>query len=325
MVFSTDWFKQHQKGLLFLCNNPVLKYWFRWVLRIDLSPKIKIYRLEPNCFTWQTGNENEFTTDFRTHNKYAKRLYHAFKPFWYCLHFWDWLTFETPQLSFGFDTLTVYPDADPETNSCDGYAQYSKANQTWATCHDTAGTGINDILANATTPMIQSGSTTGRFNAIRRSFFFFYTAALTSNATISAAVLSIYGYDKYDPASWAPSFNIYDTTSTSTTGLASADYLTAGTTAYSTAITYANWSTTGYNDYTLNATGLAAISKTGLSRFCHRESTYDVANSAPTWSSNKSCYTAVYLADRTATTEDPKLVVTYTLASTFTPQVRIIN
>lgn len=52
--------------------------------------------------------------DFRTHDKFSKRLYYAFYPLWWTLHQWDTLFANNfaPQLNFGFDTLTAYPDAD---------------------------------------------------------------------------------------------------------------------------------------------------------------------------------------------------------------------
>jgi hypothetical protein len=33
-VFSRDWFRKHQGKLLWLCNSPVTRDWFRWLLRI---------------------------------------------------------------------------------------------------------------------------------------------------------------------------------------------------------------------------------------------------------------------------------------------------
>jgi len=193
MVFDRTWFKEHQKGLLFLCNNPILKYWFRWVLRIhkDINCKTKIYKLEPNCFTWQTGKPNELTTDFRTNDKFARRIYFAFKYIWYVLHFWDWLTSPMPELSFGFDTLTVYPDAHTETSSVDGNV-LKQANATWATLHDAATGTAADASGSAAIVRISSYATgTTNWYRIVRGFFFYDTSALTSAASISAATLSI--------------------------------------------------------------------------------------------------------------------------------------
>ena len=40
-------------------------------------------------------------TDFRTHEKFGKRLYYGLKPLWYILHFWDWSTYMEPKLNVG--------------------------------------------------------------------------------------------------------------------------------------------------------------------------------------------------------------------------------
>lgn len=326
MVFDRQWFKEHQKGLLFLCNNSIIKYWFRWILRIhkDISFKTKIYKLEPNCFTWQTSNPNEFTTDFRTNDKFARRIYFAFKYVWYMLHYFDGLfNYYRLELSFGFDTLTAYPDANAETNSCDGAsAQTNCAN--WAALY--GGTGSNQDDSNVTInfPYIDSKAPVegDGYNSSERAFWFFYTSALTSSANISAATLSIRGQGvaTNDFPGATPSVNIYGTSSTSTTGLATTDYGTAQATAFSSAVDFASLAD-AYVDFILNASGIAAISKTGLSRFCGREATYDAANNEIPWTGNKYMYWGTWAADWTGTTSDPKLVITYTLGATFLPHI----
>ena len=34
LAFDQKWFEKHQEKLLWLLNAPLIKYWFRWVLRI---------------------------------------------------------------------------------------------------------------------------------------------------------------------------------------------------------------------------------------------------------------------------------------------------
>src|SRR3990167_8948353 len=114
-AFNKEFFNQHQATLLKLVNGRLTRKWFRYVLRIDgdKSPvgDNLITRIEPNAIRW--GN----TWEFRTHPKFGKRIYYAFRPFWWTLHFWDWLIAERflPKYSFGLLILTVYPDANPET------------------------------------------------------------------------------------------------------------------------------------------------------------------------------------------------------------------
>ena len=108
--------------------------------------------------------------------------------------------------------------------------------------------------------------------------------------------------------------NIYSATPASNTALVAADYSTGGTTAYATALTYASITTSAYNDFTLNATGLGAIDKTGITKFCGRNANYDVAGVAPANhdQNRTSRRVIVSTADAAGTGQDPKLVVTHT-------------
>ena len=94
------------------------------------------------------------------------------------------------------------------------------------------------------------------------------------------------------------------------TDLVNGDYATFGETRFATDITYANFSIGAYNTFSLNGDGIAAISKTGISKFGFR-SDYDLDNVVPTPNSAKTNYTTAYTADQIGVTQDPKLVVTY--------------
>lgn len=66
------------------------------------------------------------------------------------------------------------------------------------------------------------------------------------------------------------------------------------------------------NAFTFNATGLGNIAKTGISKFSARNANYDAANVAPTWSSLQRSALEAFYADNGGSTNDPKLVVTFT-------------
>jgi hypothetical protein len=92
------------------------------------------------------------------------------------------------------------------------------------------------------------------------------------------------------------------------------DYAGCGSTSFTGAPkSYSGWSTGGYNDFTFNATGIAAISLTGVSCFSVRNANYDVAGIEPAWSSNFLSNIAAYTADNGS--NEPQLVVTYTAPS----------
>jgi hypothetical protein len=188
------------------------------------------------------------------------------------------------------------------------------AGDTWANLRNGAGTNYSNPTNDAFF-YFRCGTTSNTYTEIDRYICTFGTSGLTEAATISAAILSLYGTSKADLGSWTPNINIYTSAPASNNQLAAGDYDSVGTVVQcDTAITYAGWSTAGYNDFTFNATGLGNISKTGISKFGARNANYDVANSPPTWGSgNPSAHVSGYHADQTGTTNDPKLAVAYTL------------
>ncbi|MEB3215392.1 MAG: hypothetical protein VKN72_03895 [Nostocales cyanobacterium 94392] len=312
LAFNKAWFEKHQNKLLWF-----LKYsFFRKILQIQTDKPI--VKIEPNAYTVYLGKDEvyHFQTDFRTHWKYSKRLYYAFKPLWWTMHIWDlFADVYVPKLSFGFDTLTAYPDPHPETTTVDGIVYRDVVNESWATIRGATGNGFTDDSTTHNACRIQSG--TSSFNNITRYICLFDTSTLTSNASITAATLSLRGSSKFND--WSISdwtLNIFTSNPASNTGLSNSDFTTLGTTPQcDTAITYSSWLTSGYNDFSLNSTGLGNISKTGVSKFGTRESTYDAPNSTPTHASSKTAEFGLRSADYTGTSDDPKLVVTYTLAS----------
>src|SRR3990167_5137978 len=91
MLFSKEWFLKHQKILLWFVNT-----WIgRKILCINgsksLVGKNKIIYIEPNAIWWKGKKKREVVAEFRTHDKFGKRLYYAFKPIWYLIHYWDTL------------------------------------------------------------------------------------------------------------------------------------------------------------------------------------------------------------------------------------------
>lgn len=310
LAFNREWFQNNQRLLLWLLNHYFTKRWFRHVLGIkkgDIGYNQEIIQLFPNAYV--IGKDGQFMAEFSTYVKYAKKLYYAFQPLWWTMHFWDWIFADrfAPKLSFGFSTLTVYPNPDTETTSVDGYVEYADfSSATWAQVHDAAdGTSAGDSNANGN---VGAGKVLTGFY-IDRVFLLFDTSALTAGATISAAVLSVYVTTKSNSDNDGQDYiNVYTTTPASNTEITTADYDQIGTTAQATAIDLGAISTSAYNDWTLNATGLSNISKTGVSKFGLREG-HDAENAAIATGEN---YFTMQFADTADTTQDPKLVITYT-------------
>src|SRR3990167_8858063 len=93
LAFTHAWFARHQARLLALLAHPLTRRWARWILRIrrvDCGFNRRIVRLLPHAYVCEGDAPGELIADFRTHPKYAKRLYYAFRPVWWTMHAWDW-------------------------------------------------------------------------------------------------------------------------------------------------------------------------------------------------------------------------------------------
>ena len=317
-TFDKGWFGRNQTMLIWLCNHFIFKYWFRWILRIhnDVKWDERIVSLEPNnykVFCGFEGKQIKLKADFRTHNKFSKRIYHAFKYVWWIAHAWDWLVADRfiPELSFGLLTLTVYPNYNGElgATSSDGHCRYQATSETWSTL--VAGNGT---IASSADVFFQLGwcassTTTNEFTLVSRGQILFDTNALGASASISGVVNSYYGDLKSDDLG-APTIHIVASNPISNTVVNSGDYQLISSTSFGSLV-YSSMGIGSYNDITLNASGIAAVSKTGITKFGSRLA-WDIDNSfGGSWISSDNTYMRVKSADETGNTKDPKLVVTY--------------
>ncbi len=209
-------------------------------------------------------------------------------------------------------TLTVNPDAHPETTSVDGRAYRlfaANGGESWANITGNAGTAAND--AESTIDFTYMRTQTGSdWRGVMRGFFLFDTSALTAGATISAATESLYGANKVDLLGVTPDLNIYASNPNTNIALIAADYQAVGTTPYcDTPITYAGFNTAGYNDFLFNATGRAAISKTGITKTSSRNANYDVSGTPPGTGNDLTSELIGYCSDNGS--NEPKLVIDY--------------
>ena len=140
---------------------------------------------------------------------------------------------------------------------------------------------------------------------VNRTFFEFDTSGIS--ATPADATLKIYGY----AANTADFFVVKADTATDG-ALVTADFdaivgwnnsadNSSNVTKYSSEVT--TWSTSGYNDITLNSTALADMRDNGVVKFCLIESTKDLTNTAPT----SEITTGMYFQDFSGTSNDPIL------------------
>ncbi|MBM3216244.1 hypothetical protein FJZ36_15180 [Candidatus Poribacteria bacterium] len=321
--FDGEWFARHQGAMLALANTRA----GRRLLRIDgdLPARCWVVGIQPHAVTWTTeplipwlrsvrrGEPVTLTTDFRTHEKFGKRLRFSVLPRWERVGeivraAWSPLGVRVAWA----DTLTVYPQpgAGGGNTTCDGQV-FRGTSGTFSAIRDGAGTGVDAFGIDASLYRLLASTTSNVFSQLYRSIFTFSTSALGSSATLSAAVLSWRGSLKASGLG-TDSANVVAATPAANNSLVSADYGQLGAVAFAT-VAYSSLSTTGYQDFTLDSNGRANVSKTGISRFGLRGG-WDLNNSfTGTWASNQTTRWQGYYADQTGTSTDPKLVVTYTL------------
>ena len=211
------------------------------------------------------------------------------------------------------NSLTAYPDPNPETTTVDGFCYHNPVTAVWATSHDaTASTNAYDNLG----AVVIGCSMFTASNIVRfeRFFALFSTGALGSGASVTAATLSVYPTSKSngdnDGDDW---LNVVQSSPASNTAITTADFNQCGAvsnpTEGATRIDLGLISTGAYCDWTLDATGRGWISTTGITKLGLREG-HDCLNSAI--ADNTTNTIDANDADAAGTSTDPKLTITYT-------------
>lgn len=216
----------------------------------------------------------------------------------------------TLEIDSSATVTTFYPDAHPESLTVDGTTGRD-IHSTWADIHDGAGTYAYDSWPMAYACYEYSGASSSNWYCIYRSAALFDTSPM-SGATPTAAVVRVYGASKFDNLGIAPTVNIYSTNPTTDTAVGTGDYIYTkwGAAQYcDTSIAYADWNLSGYNEFELNAAGLAAINPSGITKIGFRDN-YDVANTKPTGVPNLSGTMMTFYTSENVTYK-PELVVTY--------------
>lgn len=319
MVFDQSWFKKYQSVLLWFVNTPLGRHLFRIHSHRSSVGRRSITKITPNSISWierQTKQKTYFTTEFRTHNKFSKRIYHTLLPLWYAFHLWDKIVnaLRLPKLNLGFDTLTAYPAAG-NNSPIDGYVGVASQDKTLANLLATAGSTAATTDAANNLPWLEASTTTDQFEATYVAGFCWDTSSLTAGATVSGAVLSLEGNGSRTVGLGDAINKICLFNPANTNALVNGDFNTFTYTAQSDGgFNNAQWSESAYNDFTLNATGLGNISKTGVTKFglCFD---WHIGGFTGVWANSETTRSGVKFADSDGTNEDPKLAVTYTAAA----------
>lgn len=205
----------------------------------------------------------------------------------------------------GNTTSTFYPAAGANA-PVDGTVGLLAANQSWATKHDALTGDSADVNFNSD-PKLRGGTVSDTWSSITRTAILFDTSSIPDTDVISSATLSLKGTSIVD-TNFDQKAGIVGSTPAANNDITTADYDQFGTTRYASDIDLGSLSGSAYNDFALNATGIAAISKTSYSKFGVRLSS-DIDNSPPAWVSSGQATFQFAAADTSGTDSDPKLVV----------------
>jgi parallel beta-helix repeat protein len=315
-TFGSQWFKKYQKPLRFYANTIGRD-------RLQLPTDRQIIAISPHSVTWQEDRHGLKSTAFYPRSPITDALKMDLWPFWKALHSLD-MSFLARKLSlnFGFDTLTRYPDPNPETDTVDGnVTRYVGAGETIAVIRAGTGNGSGDTAVGGYLQLCAHATTADKYTYLQRIIALFNTSALTAGASISAAT---YGFVKFGSTSVALGdtyFCLLTSDPASNTVLASGDFQRTWGTTDLFATPFA-LSTIGDGRITKNisADGLALISKTGITKLGHKLG-WDVTGDATglTWGGGKHTTASIYLADQgTPATYAPCLIVTYSTAQALT-------
>lgn len=202
-------------------------------------------------------------------------------------------------------TGTFYPDASPESNTVDG-TLYRTGSTSWSTVRNSTNANTYNDSGATSTVEDQHGPPSGSSHkAISRGIMLFDTSALPDTSVISSSSVQLYILDVRAGGSEK---RLYLTSSNpgSNTALVTQDYDDLGSINYGNSDgTYTN---NTYETIPLNASGTAAISKTGITKFGIRTHN-DISNVNPSNSTELSIDFSA--ADKSGTSQDPKLVIVY--------------
>lgn len=217
---------------------------------------------------------------------------------------------------------TFYPDGNPESTSVDGYTIWDDgAGATWTTARTNAATSANDV-AGVILCHVSADDATDKYDGFRRGDFLFDTSALPDGDIISIATLGFVTQSIKDEIEPEQSVDIVSCDPASDTAIATGDHVLSkfGSDLFATGILMTAWvnDQATYNTYTFNATGIAAVNKTGISKFGMMISC-DRSNTEPTWGNHDTAEVIAATAEETYSGDKrPKLIVTH--ISPFTPK-----
>jgi hypothetical protein len=162
----------------------------------------------------------------------------------------------------------------------------SEINTTWVPLRNSGGNLDIELQNNTYSGQTYSVITNanGYYQRHWRGLITWDTAAIPDGATITSATVSVFGHDHQNGLGQF-NFAIIDATPLDKSAYVAGDYGRTTFTRMAGDIPYTSFNNEGWNEFTLNPSGLTTISKTGLTTFMFTHSA-DVDNSSLTWAND---------------------------------------
>jgi len=312
---EVEWFKAFQPLLLRIINTGYGRQ------LMGISPALPFIDLiTKNAIRYPLGN-GQWQSQFHVGAKWANVIRYRWPEFKrYARFFYDMPNFFTLLNIDGravpaHATTTVYPDPHPESTSVHGMV-YTYGG-TWA--GNRAASDGNGVSDTEEFMWVQDQiSITG----LMRVWTLFDTSSISAGDVVTAAVISVTGFDVLDGWNYAEEYH-YATISggapASNTALVLADYSAMTALNTPTEFVTRNINPRNFDDddsaynnvFTLNADGRTAVAKGGITKFIWRDS-HEVDNGGQAATDNN-C--KARSTEYTGTDKDPKLVVTHAVGS----------
>lgn len=317
------WFHWHQALLLQTANT---RYGRELLGITDDLPKLTLIR--PNMVQARIG-EVRWVSEYHTANKYGNVIRDRWKDleeYWKVILKQDVRIAQSRAKSLGLPlpvagstTTIIHPDPDPEIDTVDGVVARDGVDETFAVIRAGAGTGFNDDAAVSDCPFLFNSTTSDQYQQMQRGIFLFDTSVIPDGDIIESA---IFAYDNQSKLNEQTGQNaegsrsvLVASTPASNIELADSDYGELGSVNFGEGPKQVDVVNFSYNDIALNASGLANINKTGISKFgTLYKWDFDNDETGLTWVSDAFQGTRYFFSDFVGTARDPKLTVIHNAA-----------
>jgi len=219
-------------------------------------------------------------------------------------------------------SITIYPDPHPESSSVDGrlYCGGVSGGSTWDNLHhgvDNKGAQDDSASAGSMAHLSTSLADVNKFYVLQRGGFLFDTSVIPDDADIDSASLWLRIQSKYSDLG-NDDVHVVAFNPASNTALVANDFNQFSWVSFGS-LNIVNDITTSYpdgtyNEWVLNATGLAALDLDGITKLGTILG-WDLNDSfGGSWAEYTQCGIIGFYADKAGTDSDPKLVITGTWA-----------